>query len=836
MFAHDEPITVEDDRARLVLALVQKKVSELLADERFNHSYQIGMLASFESFLETTKVKRGEDETGTFDDADQTDDSLEKEGIDVRDVNRIAKSYRQKFQREMPHPKMDAVVRSLATSWTRGEKSLVFVRRVASVRELKRKLDDEYDAWLTQRLMSELPVSVHARLTSLVERYRADKERNHAEELVRARETDEKDEGGTDTFFAWFFRGKGPAGVLSGANIQQRFIQRGAVYATFFEDNHVARLLGYRPGLADGAANPRAVENALAATLGVTRDVLHAGLRVRSARFLRRVKRHTRGDRFEAIQAAAIEWLKDRPGDHREAARVAWHERFESAIVLAPTTEPPEIGSWLDLATFFTELRQRPELRDRLWPASRLADLREAFREESLRAQLLATAARLGHAFIDLYVMTIKRLGSLELRAQEMLDEEREGREVGRIHEYLDLLEQQRTTPPAGRFWGAFDELSAISENFDLVLDVNEPEVSDEPLSETARRFGQLLRKQQPVGGMSGRVNQTLVRQFRMPGYPLVLITTDLLQEGEDLHTFCSAVHHYGISWTPSSMEQRIGRIDRVRSDTDRRLSAHTRERLDGDDMLQVYFPHLEDTVEVLQVRRVLERMNTFLRLMHEGLSTAGRDERTIDAKREFATARRLVPVITERLRTAFPIRPENLTGDVAALAVSPDLAAEVSRRFDELLIRALPNAPPVTWEPRADRKGAALGTAQLERRVQPFTLLLGSVGERALVRCISPVGRIRPGDEPWTLARDTAALEAKLGAILGAEDRTYDLTVESDVLLTTDPETNAVRVGWLIRRVVEQADQLEQQELAGRDEPLATFRKELAKEELDDC
>ena len=62
------------------------------------------------------------------------------------------------------------------------------------------------------------------------------------------------------------------------------------------------------------------------------------------------------------------------------------------------------------------------------------------------------------------------------------------------------------------------------------------------------------------------------VRQFRLPGYPFVLVTTDLLQEGEDLHTFCDCVYHYGISWTPSAMEQRTGRIDRVRSLTERRL------------------------------------------------------------------------------------------------------------------------------------------------------------------------------------------------------------------------------------------------------------------------
>src|SRR5206468_13021446 len=63
-----------------------------------------------------------------------------------------------------------------------------------------------------------------------------------------------------------------------------------------------------------------------------------------------------------------------------------------------------------------------------------------------------------------------------------------------------------------------------------------------------------LLRAQQPIGGMSGQVNQTVVRQFRMPGYPFILTTTDLLQEGEDLHLFCSDVYHYGIAWMPSSM------------------------------------------------------------------------------------------------------------------------------------------------------------------------------------------------------------------------------------------------------------------------------------------
>lgn len=240
---HDEPVKVTDPKERMTVALVQKKVSELLGHERFNSSFQIGMLASFESFLETAKVRRLEDET-TFDDYEQTDDATEREGIDVNGVNRLARSYRRRFNTEMPHPKMDALVNALAKAWKTGEKSLVFVRRIASVKELKRKLDERYDEWLLGRLRRELPGEVLPRFEGIVTRYFA--ERRDA--LERERDLEgvrdvESDRGGVDTFFAWFFRGERPLKIVSGANIQQRFIQRGTTYATFLEDNYVAGYL-----------------------------------------------------------------------------------------------------------------------------------------------------------------------------------------------------------------------------------------------------------------------------------------------------------------------------------------------------------------------------------------------------------------------------------------------------------------------------------------------------------------------------------------------------------------------------------------------------------------
>jgi hypothetical protein len=488
------------------------------------------------------------------------------------------------------------------------------------------------------------------------------------------------------------------------------------------------------------------------------------------------------------------------------------------------TLEPVDIGEGLEFRTFFTELRKRRDLRAKIWPIGMQTDLRLRFREEQLRAQLLSSTARLGNAFIDLYVMTIRRLGSIELRAQEADAEGQDTSELQRISEYLDLLESQRVACRAERDWSAFDELADTAEHFNLILDVNEPEARQLPLSETAVRFGQLLGRQQPVGGMAGVINKTLVRQFRMPGYPLALITTDLLQEGEDLHTFCSSVHHYGISWTPSSMEQRVGRIDRVRSQTDRRLSSLNYEPA-GEDWLQVYLPHLEDTVEVLQVWRVLKRMNMFLRLMHEGLVSPGNEERKIDVSKEIAAGRQSIPQVKDVLKTAFPCESHLHSGH-ASLAVDPSFPQVAEDRFVQFIRSALPGLD-VIWEP-ATVPGRLLGTANLGKRIQPFTLLLTSLGRRIMIRCISPVGRVSSLETIEVVERLITNMSIRIGLIPTAVDRTYDMTVEADVCLATHPASDVARLEALLRKVTNDADWLERELLRERDAPLEAFRKDL--------
>ena len=154
--------------------------------------------------------------------------------------------------------------------------------------------------------------------------------------------------------------------------------------------------------------------------------------------------------------------------------------------------------------------------------------------------------------------------------------------------DFVDLLERQERESG----FHAFRELSQASEAFDHIVSVNFPDVPSLPLPRLARLYGETLQRQVPVGRMSGGVNQRLVRQFRMPGFPLVLVTTDVLQEGEDLHTFCRRIVHYGIAWTPSAMEQRTGRVDRIGGLVQRRLDGVC-ETPEAEELIQVYYPHL---------------------------------------------------------------------------------------------------------------------------------------------------------------------------------------------------------------------------------------------------
>lgn len=771
---HDQPISIEDPKQRLIVALMQKKVSEVLQSERFNNQFQIGMLSSFESFLQTVEATRkrrteaidGKDcEAGCFDDVEQNllANSDERRGLDTGAIAGIARSYRERFGAALPHPKLDAMAEAHQSAFDTGEKTLIFVRRVATVSELAAKLEKSFDEWIRARMGAALPILTDE-IDCLFARYDGERLRRPDEfaeteaspvnigmpdgdvdDLGENRQLLlEEDEGGAETFFAWFFRGQGPAGVLSGAALQRnRLSSASSAYASLFDDDYVAWLLGAHNGKTN-------VPDALAKVLGESPNRCMTAMRRLAYPYIsersRQRDQYPRGYVVEAYQVAALILLAGHGGELGQRAEVVLEERYLGSRP-SPTDPPlgfPDPTEGLGLTTVCTELQRRPHVRNRLWPEKCTNDFRADFRRREQRRELLSTMARLGAAYIDLYLLAIAALGSFSLGRQTERGEPAERLAV----EYVDLLEHQMAQPG----FHAFHELSAAADAFDHIIAVNFPDVPTASLPELARIYGATLQKQAPVGRMSGSVNKRMVRQFRMPGFPLVLISTDVLQEGEDLHTFCRRVVHYGITWTSSAMEQRTGRIDRIGGLVQRELDGSPAQP-EPEALIQVYYPHLRDTVEVLQVRRVLKRLNQFLKLMHHTGKADESRESSIDTTRAWLEELEDVCPIAGRLESAFPVREEWLqgtmgTGDV----VRPDWEHQFTH-FRSIWDEISDNGQ--ICEIASNQERVRLGTIAVDdfdgneafsgiglRRSQDFRLELRSqvAGEKTLLWCRSEV------------------------------------------------------------------------------------------------
>jgi superfamily II DNA or RNA helicase len=79
---------------------------------------------------------------------------------------------------------------------------------------------------------------------------------------------------------------------------------------------------------------------------------------------------------------------------------------------------------------------------------------------------------------------------------------------------------------------------------------------------------------------------------FNAPFYPMVLLGNQTIQQGLDLHRQCRRVIHYDLRWSPTDLEQRVGRVER---------HGCLAERFDVDrpeGKVQVIYPLLEHSAD----------------------------------------------------------------------------------------------------------------------------------------------------------------------------------------------------------------------------------------------
>jgi superfamily II DNA or RNA helicase len=99
-----------------------------------------------------------------------------------------------------------------------------------------------------------------------------------------------------------------------------------------------------------------------------------------------------------------------------------------------------------------------------------------------------------------------------------------------------------------------------------------------------------------------GESRERLREAFNTPLYPMILIANEVMQEGLDLHKHCRRIVHHDLVWNPAQIEQRVGRIDRLGSLTNRL-------RKSGSDVtLDVLYPVIRGTIDERLFRTVKTR------------------------------------------------------------------------------------------------------------------------------------------------------------------------------------------------------------------------------------
>lgn len=122
----------------------------------------------------------------------------------------------------------------------------------------------------------------------------------------------------------------------------------------------------------------------------------------------------------------------------------------------------------------------------------------------------------------------------------------------------------------------------------------------------------------QATGKVERDTRRRLLLGFNSPLLPEILVASEVMSEGVDLHLDCRHVIHHDLSWNPSTLEQRTGRVDRLRCLAER----------EGESIL-VYLPYLEGTADEKMYRVVSDRARWFQVVMGEQYEV---DERATDA------------------------------------------------------------------------------------------------------------------------------------------------------------------------------------------------------------
>ena len=600
---HDQRLWAVEGRdmsalSTLAMGLVQKGLVDVIASR--NNRYRIGFLSSFESLQRSIQPS---EKAADFE-HDHTqgslphgpDGSVERDAPDAGFIDELTADFQKRFEMPLPHAKVDSVVERIAPlafgsdDEVGGCKFLIFARRVSTVHALRDRLARRHRLAVEERMrrcwnVQDLDwTGNNVRLEDTIDGDDAVDSESH------------EDGEGNDLFR----RATAKGGWLH--RYRQTFRATGR-NSLFFEDGWLERLC--RAGGVDPMDAARAMPDDIWAE-----SWTHASKTAGSGH-------QYRANRLRYLAVQGIRRLPNIFGLKKEDAE-PWRAAYETCLhnhleKAKPDAEPHRAHDLFNWPTLWTTWDSSFAGNPLALPADDPACVRgEAGRNELCRRQaartILGQTFRLTDTLLDLY--------------------------------FADEAVGQSSAKLAERFlnWLKSDDRGAVQVRNDCAQWLNHLRlIVDGCLDGAGRPWHELVHEQEEswaqlfepgpvvgiIGGSGG--HRRAVRQFRTPSLPRVIVCTDTLKEGVDLHLFCDHVLHYGVAWTSGDMEQRVGRVDRYFSQIERRLAG---EGPPPDVKLHVGYPHIVASLERGQVERVIQRQKDVEALMDSPLAGTGDDER----------------------------------------------------------------------------------------------------------------------------------------------------------------------------------------------------------------
>lgn len=670
------PLTIEDSFDAVFWQLLQYKSIKHL-DQKNNASFEIGMLASFETYMADLDRRNSKNiEASNKPEAKDNDDKEYEqtahrsiqESQDINIIRGIMASYYEKFKKFPPHPKQTKLEDEVIAQLKRQEKSLIFVRRVASSYELEKRIKERFENEIVLgqylKFTGKFTKFKTPELNSLINNFN-----NYYSEMIVSERLN-------DTLRLLLDKSEIKNALFSYAEIDDSNYQaEGLIWLRIAFDSDQAS--AFKAYIID-YIKKRTLKNISQALKDVTISAIN--------QTYNEYKRHSEKDeeidgKSEDTQSGYFfldYFKKGRKGFYyrQKMYRENWFEI--NPVILNNHFKYIEypvqgLNAVLSNVKFDTKKKKNQSFKLATETALEYFQQKGCLNTSSesinlnipapLKETTFITRLLCEYCDIEMRNWLQKRLKAgnhiLYLRDLKLLNallrnilRNGSGLLPGFIADSTGLNFDDELlyliTASESPFAFVLQEIKTIINDFDLIVAVNFQERDE-------NKINAILRNLTPIVGTSGQDDRDrgiLAAQFRMPGFPYVLITTDIFREGEDLHTYCQNVYHYGIAWNPSDMEQRTGRIDRINSKSYRMLNS-TKE-LSFQNKVQVFYPYLQQSVEVNQVVQLLKNLNRFVETFND-IVTDIKYESAVSINEEIIDENIPAP-ITKRLKSKYDV------------------------------------------------------------------------------------------------------------------------------------------------------------------------------------